>query len=78
MLCAEQNAFWQEYRAAVRNYHAAIRELAVLVDDSAKNSDFNLAHIKIKAARGFCEVAQAALEHHEAEHRCGKPPATIY
>jgi hypothetical protein len=70
MLCAEQNAFWQEYRAAVRNYHAAIRALVVLVDDPAENPDFNRAHLQINSARELCDVAQAALEHHQAEHGC--------
>ena len=49
MLCAEQNAFWQDHRAAVKNYVAAVRELAVLVDHSATNPDFNQAHWQIKA-----------------------------
>jgi hypothetical protein len=70
MLCAEQNAFWQEHRAAVHNYHAAVRVLIVLVDKSATNSDFNLAHLKIRATRGLCEAAQAPLEYHQAEHGC--------
>jgi ABC-type branched-subunit amino acid transport system substrate-binding protein len=70
MLCAEQHAFSQEYRAAVHNYHAAIRLPVVLIDRSATNSDFNLAHLKTKAARGLSEVALAALEHHQAEHGC--------
>ena len=70
MLCAEQNALWQEHRAAVNNYVAAIRELVELVDHSGTNQDFNRAHLRIKSARGFCDVAQAALAHHEAEHGC--------
>ena len=70
MPCAEGNTLWQEYRAAVHNAHAAIRELVALVDNSATNSDFNLAHLRIKAARGLCEVAQAAMEHHQGEHGC--------
>jgi hypothetical protein len=60
MLCAEQDALWQEYRAAVHNYHSAIRELVALVDSSAKDSDFDRVHLRIKSARGLCEVAQAA------------------
>ncbi len=72
MLCAEQNAFWQEYRAAVKNYVAAIRELAALVVHSAEEPAFNRAHLQIKAARGLCDATQAALEHHELEHGCQK------
>ena len=70
MLCVEYNAFWQEHRAAVKNYVAAIRELVVLVNQSSENPDFNRAHLRIKAARGLCDAAQAALEHHQAEHGC--------
>jgi thiamine biosynthesis lipoprotein ApbE len=70
MLCAEQHAFWQEHRAAVKNYLEAIHALVALVDQSAENSAFNRAHLRIKAARALCDVAQAALEHHEAEHGC--------
>ena len=70
MRCAEQNAFWQEHRAAVKNYVAAIHALVALVDQSADNLAFNLAHLRIKAARGRCDVTQAALEHHQAEHGC--------
>jgi len=73
MLCAEYNAFWQEHRAAVKNYVAAVRELVVLVDHSATNQEFNRAHLRIKAARGLCDVAQSALEHHLAEHGCLTP-----
>ena len=70
MLCAEQNALWQEHRTAVKNYVAAIHGLVALVDQSAENLAFNRAHLQIKTARGLCDVAQAALEHHEAEHGC--------
>jgi membrane-associated phospholipid phosphatase len=34
MLCAEQHPFWQEHRAAVKKYVAAIRALVALVDHS--------------------------------------------
>jgi hypothetical protein len=70
MLCAEQHAFWQEHRAAVKNYVAAIHALVELVDQSAENPAFNRAHLRIKAARALCDAAQAALEHHELEHKC--------
>jgi hypothetical protein len=70
MLCAEYNAFWQVHRACVNNYVAAIRELVVLVDYSAENPDFDRAHQRIEAARGLCDAARAALEHHQAEHGC--------
>ena len=70
MLCAEYDSLRQEHHAAVQNFRASIRDLVVLVDHSAADSDFNLAHLRIKAARGACEVALATLEHHQAEHGC--------
>jgi hypothetical protein len=70
MVCAEQYAFWQEHRAAVKNYVAAIHALVELVDHSAENPAFNHVHLRIKAARGLCDVTRAALELHEAEHGC--------
>jgi hypothetical protein len=72
MLCAEQNAFWQEYRAALENYIAAIRSLVALVDHSAANPAFDLAHLRVKAARGLCDTTEAALGRHEIEHGCQK------
>jgi hypothetical protein len=71
VLCAEYNAFWQEHRAAVKDYLAAVRDLVALVDhSSATNTQSNLAHLRIKAARGRWEVTQAALTLHELEHGC--------
>ena len=72
MLCVERDSLRQEHRATVQRFRASIRDLVVLVDNSALDSaaDFNLAHIRIRAARGVCEVAQATLEHHQAEHGC--------
>jgi hypothetical protein len=72
MLCAEQNAFWQEHRAAVNNYVAAIHALVGLVNHSAEDPAFNLAHLRIKATRGLCDVRRPALEYHELEHGCQK------
>jgi len=68
VLCADQNAFWQEYRAAVKNYRKTLRDLAALFDNSATDQEFNLAHWRIQAARGLCDTAQASLKHHQAEH----------
>jgi hypothetical protein len=58
----------QEYQAAVQDFRTCIGELVLLVDVSATDSDFNLAHRRIIAARRACEVARDALEHHRAEH----------
>lgn len=68
MLCAERDSLRQEHRIAVQNFRASIRELVVLVDNSA--SDFNLAHWRIRTASHACEVARDALEHHQVEHGC--------
>ena len=78
MLCMEQHAFWQEHRAAVKNYVAAIQALVGLVNHSADDPAFNLAHLRIRAARGLCDVTRAALELHEAEHGCANPSTTLF
>ena len=57
----------QEYQAAVQNFRASIDDLVVLVENSAPDSDFNLAHRRIKAARRACEVARDSLENHQEE-----------
>ena len=69
-MCAERDSLWQERRIAVKTFHAAIRDLVVLVDESGTDLDFNLAHLRVSAARGGCEIARAALERHQAEHGC--------
>jgi hypothetical protein len=59
----------QEYHAAVQNFRASIYDLVILVDgNSATDSDFNLAHLRIMAARRACEAARESLENHQAEH----------
>jgi hypothetical protein len=70
MECAERDLLRQEHRAALRNFRASIRDLVVLVDTSTADSDFNLAHLRIRAARGHCDVTQATLEHHREAHGC--------
>ena len=70
MPCVEYNAFWQEHMAAVRDYVAAIHALVGLVDHSAEDPAFNHAHLQIKAARARCDLTQAALALHQAEHGC--------
>jgi hypothetical protein len=75
MLCVERDSLRQQHQTAVQNFRASIRDLVVLVDNLAayvhSDSDFNLAHWRIRAASGACEVALATLEHHQAEHGCG-------
>ena len=56
------------HQAAVQKFRASIRDLVVLVDNSAADSDFNLAQRRIRAARRACEVARDAMENHQAEH----------
>jgi hypothetical protein len=66
--CAERDLLRREHQAAVHNFRAAIRDLVALVDNSA--ADFNLAHLRIRSARGAFELARTALEHHQAVHGC--------
>jgi hypothetical protein len=70
MRCAEHDSLRQEQRTAVQNFRASICDLVVLVETSAADSDFNLAHRRIRAARRDFEAARDALEHHQAEHGC--------
>ena len=70
MLCAERDSLWQGHHAAVQKFREAIRDLVVLVDNSAIDLNFNLVHRRIRATRRACEVAADALEHHREEHGC--------
>jgi hypothetical protein len=70
MLCAEHDSLQQEHQAAIQNFRASILDLVVLVDITATDSDLNPAHRRIRSARGACEMARAALEHHREEHGC--------
>jgi hypothetical protein len=70
MLCAEHESLRQDFRVTVKTFRECIGELVVLVDSSATDSNFTLAHLRIRAARGACEVARAAMEHHQVEHGC--------
>ncbi len=47
-----------------------MRDVVVLADDNAQESDSKLAHRRIRVALRVCEVARGALEHHRAEHGC--------
>jgi hypothetical protein len=70
MLCAERDSLLREHRAAFQLLHASLVVLVVLVDNSATESEFKLAHVRIRYNRGACEVARAALERHQLEHGC--------
>jgi hypothetical protein len=70
MLCAEHDSLRQEHQAAIQKFRASIRDLVVLVDNTAAESDLNLAHRRIRADRRTCEMARDAMEHHQAEHGC--------
>lgn len=70
ILCAERDSLRQERWIAVQNFRVAIHDLVVLVEKSGTDSDFDLAHLRVRAARGACEIARAALELHQAEHGC--------
>jgi hypothetical protein len=70
MPCEEHESLRRAHQAAVQSLYAAIRNLVALVDNSAADSAFKLAHLRIRAARGSCELARATLEHHQAEYAC--------
>jgi hypothetical protein len=70
MLCADCDSLRQERHATVQRFRASIRDLVVLAERLAADSEFNLAHRRIRAARLDCDVARAALEHHQAGHGC--------
>jgi hypothetical protein len=70
MRCAERDSLRQEHQAVVQNFRASIRDLIVLVDNSAAASDLSLAHLRIRIAQGTCEVGRATLERHQTEHGC--------
>ena len=70
MWCAEYDALWQEHQAAATNFYESICALAVLVDHLAPDSDFNLAHRRIRANLRACQAARDALERHQEEHEC--------
>jgi hypothetical protein len=59
----EHDSLRQHHQATVQNFRAAIDDLALLVNgNSATDSDFNLAHRRIRAARRACKVARDAME----------------
>jgi hypothetical protein len=70
MLCAERDSLRQEHQEAVLSFPTSIRDSVKLVDNSFADSDFNVAHMRIRAARGACEAARATMEHHQVEHGC--------
>jgi hypothetical protein len=70
MLCAERDSLLHEHQAAAQRLHASIRDLVILVDNSVADTDFNLAHQRIRVARLHYEATRDALEHHQAEHGC--------
>jgi hypothetical protein len=70
MPCAERDSLRRKHQAAFQTYRASLLALVVLVDNSATDQEFNLAHLRIRATRGASEVARATLERHELEHGC--------
>jgi hypothetical protein len=70
MLCAERDSLRQDHKAAIENFRASMNDLVVLVDNSGADSNFDLAHLRIRVARGACEVTHATLEHHQVAHGC--------
>jgi hypothetical protein len=70
MRCAEHIRLQQEQQTAVQTFRSSIHHLVALIDNSATDSDFNLAHRKIMADRRTCEASRDALKHHQEEHGC--------
>jgi hypothetical protein len=71
MPCVVLDSLWQEHWTGLQDFRASIYDLVVLVDNSAADSDFTLAHRHIKNARWNCATARdAAPEHHQKEHGC--------
>jgi hypothetical protein len=70
MPCAERDLLRQEHRAAFNDFRASLFVLAILVDNSAPDSEFKLAHRRIRAARRTCEASLDALEQHQEKHGC--------
>jgi hypothetical protein len=70
VLCATHDSLQQARTAAARRFRASLHDIVALVDTSATDTDFNLAHRRIRAARRAYEAAQDALEDHQAEHGC--------
>ncbi len=70
MPCAEYDRLYQAHRAMVQRFRESIRDLVALVDLSVGDSGFSVAHLRVRAARGACELARATLEHHKEEHGC--------
>ena len=64
MRSAEHSSLEREYRDTARILRASIRDLAVLVDNSATAMAFTLAHWRITAASGAHDAARSALEHY--------------
>ncbi len=80
MFCAENILLRQEHQAAILAFRVAIGDLVALVESSAADSDFTLAHRRIRATGGACEIALAAVEQHREDHGCEiqhSPPLEI-
>ena len=75
MLCLERDSLRHEHQATVQKYRASIRDLVVLADNSAADahSDFNLAHLRIRAARGVCDAVASDAEASGNRSCCNQP-----
>jgi len=71
MLCDERDSLRQERWIAVSNFREAIHDMVALLEASGTpDSELDLAHLRVRTARGACEIARAALELHQGEHGC--------
>ncbi len=71
MLCRGRDSLRREHRTAVLEFRASIRDLVILVDNTAaQDQEFDLAHQRIMISRWACEVTRYDLENHRTEHGC--------
>lgn len=69
MDCSDREALAQTYDRNIRNYSALLRALSALAKDSS-HPDWELAWHNADEARKLCDISQAFLKKHVAEHRC--------
>ena len=70
MVCAEYISLREAHQVAAQIFVRPSATWSYLLTNSVADSDFNLAHRRIRAARRACEMARDALEHHQTEHGC--------
>jgi hypothetical protein len=71
MLSTERDSLRHQRWIAVSNFRDAIHDMVALLEASGTpDSELDLAHLRIRTARGACEIARATLQRHQVEHGC--------